>query len=436
MTRQTNPHVRIDRRGFLSVGGISLLGLSLPGLLARESYAATSNTNQHPAKNVIMIWLSGGPSTIDMWDLKPAAKKAIRGEFSPISTSADGIEICEHLPQLAKQMHHCTIVRSLHHTIAEHTQGTEHVMTGNPISPAIQYPSLGSIVSKKLGASSGMPAYINASGLDIGQAGYLGSTHNPFVVDGFGPRRGQGRTNEQFNLANGFTISDLNRKSELLKKVERGFRRFDNTRFAAEMTQFQRQAVDILGSGKTRDALDINKEPKKVVERYGFGPLGRRALAARRLIQAGVRFVTIGFDGWDTHSNNFQQLRNQLLPQLDSAVAMLLHDLHERGLLESTVVYCAGEFNRTPIINPQGGRDHWARSMSVLLAGGGLQRGLAYGSTDKNGIEPNSHSCSPADINSTIMNQLGVSPGETLTTNSGRPMQLFKGGSVITQIIA
>ncbi len=229
-----------------------------------------------------------------------------------------------------------------------------------------------------------------------------------------------------------WTISRVGER--LLSEIEHGFRRFDKTARADEMSTFQQQALNILTAGKTRDALDIRKENSEVIQRYGGSPLGLSALAARRLVQAGVRFVTVGMNGWDTHSQNFGQLRDNLLPQLDRALAALIEDLDAHGLLKTTVVYCAGEFNRTPNINAQGGRDHWARAMSVLVAGGGFKSGFVYGSTDKNGFEPESSACSPADVNATVLNQVGIKPETTLTTRSGRPMQLFREASILEEL--
>ncbi len=426
---------RIQRRDFLRVGVLSSLGVGLPSLLANE--VMRDQSVAAPAKNVILIWLNGGPSTIDMWDLKPHAPATIRGQFQPIDTSADNIQICEHLPNTAKQMHSCVLVRSAQHTIAEHQQGTEFVIPGNPISPSLKYPAMGAVVSKqKHQPGQGVPSYIDLSGFEIGNAGYLGASHDPFVVDGISPqpRMRQSKASDQFALSGGMSIEDLQRKNVLLQQLEQGFTQFEVDRNVAAMSEFQQQAVDILCNGKTREALDVNRESEKTLARYGFG-LGRSALAARRLIESGARFVTIGTGGWDTHANNFGQLRTTLLPQLDQALAALIQDLKDRGLLDETIVYCVGEFNRTPSINGQGGRDHWARSMSVLLAGGGLKRGYAYGSTDRTGSEPEENPCSPADINATILNQLGIAPDSTLMTRSGRPTQVMRGARVLQDLI-
>ncbi len=419
------------RRHFLKIGTIPLMGLQLSKLLASES----SQSSEASAKSIILVWLDGGPSTIDMWDLKPDAKAEIRGEFRPISTAADGVLICEHLPHMAKQMDHCTLIRSVSHTIAEHGQGAEHVLTGNPISPALRYPSIGSIVSSQAIADSSreVPAYMDLTTKNIGQAGYLGSSHNPFVVDRF-LDRSLSDSKDEFAIADGLSIADLTRRRELLDKVEQGFRQFDKTSRADEMSTFQQRALDILTSGRTRDALDVQKESSAVRELYGQSPLGLSALAARRLVQAGVRFVTIGMSGWDTHDQNFSRLRNNQLPQLDRALAALIGDLEAQGLLNETIVYCAGEFGRTPGINGQGGRDHWAQTMSVLIAGGNFKPAFVYGSTDKSGLYPETGTCSPADINATLINQIGIRPETKLATRTGRPMPLFREARVLQEL--
>ncbi len=408
-------------------------GLTLPSLLAREASGGIVET-QPSAKNVIMIWLSGGPSTIDMWDLKPDAVAGIRGEFKPIATSADGIQICEHLPRTAKIMEDCSLIRSVAHTIAEHGLGTEYVTTGNPISPALKYPSIGSVISHLKEPAKGVPSYVDLSQNGYGKAGFLGAAFNPVVVKGFtGFQQSEVKTG--FELPEGFEVEDLTRRKDLLSKLDQSFQRFDNTARAGEMSKFQQQAVDILRTGKTRDALDLSLEDEKIRAKYGFGSLGRSALAARRLIQAGVRFVTIGISGWDTHGNNFAQLSNNLLPQLDRALGNLVSDLKANGLLEETIVYCAGEFNRTPIINSGGGRDHWARSMSMLVAGGRFKRGFVYGATDKNGFEPAENACSPSDVNATILSQLGIQPDTVIHTKSDRPVEVFRNGVVLEPLL-
>lgn len=434
-----------SRRDFMHVGALSMLGgMTLPQLLCSEAAGQSVSvgnesveSNKKPrAKNMIMIWLSGGPSTIDMWDLKPQASAGIRGEFKPIATSADGVEICEHLPRVAKIMDQCALIRSVSHTIAEHGLGTEFVSTGNPISPALKYPAIGSVVSHLVEPEKGVPGFMDLSDGSYRSAGFLGAAYNPLTVTGFNNFQAKKKQSNLFDLPEGFTLDDLNRRSELLRKLDGQFKRLDETKMGQELSKFQQQAADIYRSEKTKMALDLSLESEAVREKYGFSPLGRSALAARRLIQAGVRFVTIGLAGWDTHNQIFGQLRNNLLPVLDGALATLITDLKETGLLEETIVYCAGEFNRTPSINGSGGRDHWARAMSVFVAGGGFKSGTVYGATGNDGYEPTESPCSPTDVNATLLNQLGIPPETILHTPSGRPVEVFREGNVLTELIA
>ena len=419
----------IHRRGFLHVGSASLLGLGLSDLLRTESLGSTRPESQTQT-NVIMVWLAGGPATIDMWDMKPDAPSGIRGEFAPMNSSLDGLQICEHLPNVAKVMHLGCIVRSVHHTLAAHGPGTELMLTGNKPNPALQYPALGSIGAKTLAPVSGVPSFVTFGGEVESRAGYLGAAYNPFRVD-LGPA-----ASSTVGLPDGFSVEDLTRREKLLATFDKQFARLDRSRVASQLSQFQQQAIDILKSNKTREALDIQQEPQEMQRQYGGRRLGMRLLAARRLVEAGVRFVTVGMPGWDTHGNNFGQLRTTLLPELDQALGALIKDLEERGLLDSTVVYCTGEFGRTPIINGGGGRDHWARAMSVLLAGGRFRRGHVHGTTDAHGLEPDDDPCSPMDVSATVLEALGISATSMLTTPSGRPLPVIAEGKPLKQLFA
>lgn len=424
------------RRDFLKIGSAGLLGLGLADLLRLESSAATKSKRK--ATGVIMVWLAGGPATIDMWDLKPDAPDSIRGDFKPIDTSAKGISICEHLPRTAKMMDRCSLVRSLYHSIPEHGVATRYVTTGNLPTPAMDYPSLGSLAAKVLPESGGLPPYVifreaRVNGLG-GGAGYLGAAYNPFEVEG-DPQRGRLRV-KGVGLPEGFTLNDLADRSKLRNAFDARFRALDNADLPASLDKFHQQALDILRSDKTRRAFDLDREPAKLRDSYGRSSFGQSALAARRLIEAGARFVTIGMGGWDTHAANFDILRGQLLPRLDQSLAALLSDLDQRGLLASTVVYCAGEFNRTPRINNLAGRDHWAQSMAVLLAGGAIAKGRVYGSTDARGMAPATDACSPDDVSATIFQALGLEPRHEVRMPSGRPVAIFRQGKVITPLMA
>jgi hypothetical protein len=437
------------RRDFLKIGAAGLFGLTLPQLLKLESQARAQapagQATRRQAQSVIMLWLSGGPATIDMWDLKPGAPEGIRGEFRPIATRADGVAISEHLPRMAQVMDRCTIVRSLAHTIPAHGPATVFMTTGNRPTPALHYPSLGSLVNKLVPAQRGVPPFISFSEMrngTAGLAGYLGTAYNPFIVEGVGA--GGGRNNTAGNLRvrgvtlpTGFTLEQLENRDRLLQQFDQGLAAVDQSADLVEgLDTFHQQALDILRSNSTRNAFDLAQESPRTRARYGPGPFGLGALAGRRLIEAGVRFVTVSLGGWDTHGQNFNALRTRLLPQVDQTLSALVEDLDSRGLLDSTIVYCAGEFGRTPRINRNAGRDHWSRSMAVVLAGGGFKRGYAYGTTDSQGMAPSTEPCTPDDVSSTIFHCLGLDPHQELQTPTGRPVQLFREGRVVNRLLA
>jgi hypothetical protein len=436
------------RRDFLKVGAAGLFGLGLPQLLELEARAkadAPARVQNRRAQSVILVWLAGGPATIDMWDLRPDAPDGIRGEFRQAATRAPGINICEHLPQMAGVMDKCTVVRSLAHTIPSHGPATVFMTTGNRPTPALQYPSIGSLVARLAPSAPGVPPFVSFSELrngSAGLAGYLGTGYNPFIVEGVGAGNGRNQTAASLRvrgitLPTGFTLDQLENRNGLLQSFDRSFASIDrSTDLVDGLDAFHRQALDILRSDRTRDAFNLGQEAQALRNRYGTSPFGQGALAARRLVEAGVRFVTISTGGWDTHSQTFNAHRTRLLPNLDQTLSALIQDLDDRGMLENTIVYCAGEFGRTPRINPNTGRDHWARSMAVVLAGGGFKRGFAYGTTDAQGMAPATDPCTPDDVAATIFNQLGIDPHQELMTPTGRPVQLFREGRILPRIVA
>jgi hypothetical protein len=434
------------RRDFLKIGAAGLFGLTLPQLLRLEAQASSRDAGRARgarANSVILVWLGGGPATIDMWDLKPDAPDGIRGEFREIDTRVSGLRIGEHLPRMARVMDKCTLIRSLHHTIPAHGPATVFMTTGNRPTPALQYPSLGSLATRLLPAARGVPPYVTFSELrngTAGQAGYLGTAYNPFIVEGAGGGGRGAAANLRvrgITLPTGFTLEQLENRDRLLRGFDEGFEALDrNADLADGLDAFHRQALEILRSDRTRNAFNLGQEPERLRQRYGATPFARGTLAARRLIEAGVRFVTISLGGWDTHGQNFRALSTRLLPQLDQTLSALIEDLDERGLLERTVVYCAGEFGRTPRINRNSGRDHWARSMAVVLAGGGFKRGFVYGATDAQGMAPSTEPCTPDDVSATIFHNLGLDPHQELMTPTGRPVQLFREGRVLPRVLS
>jgi hypothetical protein len=419
------------RRDFLRAGVAGLLGLTLPDALRAEAPGLSGSSGRNPATGVIQIWLAGGPSTIDMWDLKPEAPEEIRGEFRPIATAAPGVSICEHLPGLAKVMDRCTLVRSLGHSISAHGPGTTYMATGNRPGPAVEYPAAGSLVARLLAPRRGVPPYITLAALREGAPGigpgYLGPAFGPFEVEG-DPGR-EALRSLGASLPDGFTPRDLVAREALRGRFDRGLRALDDSSgLLSGLDRFHLQAKELLLSDRVRTALDLAREPDALRDDYGRTTLGQGALAARRLIEAGARFVTLGFGGWDTHAANFGTLRGRLLPRLDQALSALIRDLGDRGMLDETIVVCAGEFGRTPRVNRGAGRDHWARAMAVLLAGGGFPGGALHGSTDDRGMAPARDACSPDDLAATLFRRLGFGPGHELRAAGGRPIPIFREG--------
>jgi uncharacterized protein DUF1501 len=422
---------QIRRRDFLEIGSASLLGLTIADLL--RGHSSASPTGRRPARSCIFVWLTGGPATIDMWDMKPEGPSQIRGEFKPTPTSVRGLSICEHLPELARVMDKCTLVRSVSHSLADHAPGTELVVTGHAPTPALAYPCVGAVATKLLSPRGGVPPYVVLGNEAPAPSGFLNSSASPLRI--LPADLGQRHIAAPVGLPNGFTVDDLGRRNALRERLDRQFAEWDAMPVAAELSAFETQAVDILRADKTRKALDVQSEPEATRQRYGNRWAGQALLAARRLVEAGVGFVTAGISGWDTHSDNFGRLRSDLLPQLDQALAALIRDLDERGRLDETLVYCGGEFGRTPNVNGAGGRDHWPRAMSVLLAGGSLRRGTVHGVTDRDGYEPESGLCSPADVNATLLALLGIAPQTIVHTPAGRPINVFGEGQPIRAIL-
>ena len=435
------------RRDMLRIGTAGLLGLSLPRILKLEALAADRVQESEAAKikktaqSVILVWLPGGPATIDMWDLRPQAPDGIRGEFKEIDTKAPGVKICEHLPKMAQVMDKVTLVRSLYHTIPSHGPATVFMTTGNKPTAALQYPSLGSLAAKLLPTERGVPPYVafnDIRGGSAGQSGYLGTSYNPFTVEGNGGGKGGNFSLRVrgISLPQGFTLDELDKRDKLLQDFDKGLADLDkNADLVDGLDTFHKQALEILRSEKTRKAFNLGQETQALRDEYTNKPFGTGLLAARRLVEAGVRFVSISVGGWDTHGQNFNTLKTRNLPALDQPLATLIKDLDQRGLLDSTIVMVAGEFGRTPKINKNSGRDHWARSMACVMAGGGFKRGYVHGATDIQGMAPAALPCTPDDLSATIFHCLGVDPHMEMHTHTGRPIQLFREGKVVDKLL-
>jgi hypothetical protein len=426
----------ISRRTFLQVGSLALGGLTLPNLLRLR---AAQKSSDAPRRSVILIWQAGGPSHIDMYDLKPNAPAEIRGEFKPIRTNVPGIVIGEHLPYQARIMDKLAILRSAYHTNAGHGMGAQWMLTG--YQPTIEvndniYPSCGSIAAKMRGANEpGLPAYVNLPRvLSLGKAAYLGASYNPFAPDS--DPNSSGFQVRNLKLPGRIDAARLGRRRALLQDLDHIRRDIDARGDMHGLDTFYRDGMEMVTNTKAQNAFDIHKEPDKLREQYGRNDLGQSCLLARRLVESGVTFVTIqAGGGWDTHGNNFRELKDKLLPKYDRAVAALVSDLYDRGLQNDVLVMAMGEFGRTPRINPQAGRDHWPGAMSILYAGGGLKMGQAIGTTNANGEQPASKPATPGCVLSTMYQVLGIDYRYAFYDSAQRPMPILNEGEPIADLV-
>jgi hypothetical protein len=428
----------VTRRGFLRIGGLAIGGLTLADSLRHQAQAADGGAARK-AKAVIQIWQAGGPSHVDMYDLKPDAPAEFRGEFRPIATNVPGIDISEHLPLQARIMDKLAIVRSAFHTNAGHGMGSQWMLTG--YQPTIEvndniYPSCGSVVAKMLGANDpGLPAYVNLPrALGLGKAAYLGASYNPFSpendpnADGFQVRN--------LKLPGRVDAQRLDRRRNLLTTLDKIRRDIDTRGDLAGLDTFYRDALEMVTNDKAQKAFNIQQEDAKLRQQYGRNDLGQSCLLARRLVEAGVRYVTVqAGGGWDTHGDNFKQLKDNLLPKFDRAVAALVSDLCDRGLQNDVLVIAMGEFGRTPRINSGAGRDHWPGAMSVLYAGGGLKMGQAIGSTNDKAEFPTSKAASPGCVLSTMYQALGIDYHHAFYDPANRPLSILSEGQPIEDLI-
>jgi hypothetical protein len=425
----------INRRGFLKVGGLVAGGLTLPDLLRLRAQGAASSSR----KAVIQIWQAGGPSHIDMYDLKPNAPAEVRGDFKPIATNVPGIQIGEHLPRQAAIMDKLAILRSAYHTNAGHGMGSQWMLTG--YQPTIEvndniYPSCGSVVGNLRGPNEpGLPAYVNLPRLlNLGKAAYLGASYNPFAPDN-DPNLDSFQV-RNLKLPGRVDASRLERRRELLKDIDKMRRDVDTRGDVVGLDTFYRDALEMVTNTKAQRAFDVQKEPDRLRERYGRNDLGQCCLLARRLVEAGVTYVTVqAGGGWDSHANNFKQLKDGLLPRFDHAVAALVADLCERGLQDDVLVMAFGEFGRTPKINKDAGRDHWPGAMSILYAGGGLKMGQAIGTTNATGEYPTSKPATPGCVLSTMYHVLGIDYRHAFYDQAQRPMPVLSEGEPIRELI-
>ena len=421
----------VTRRDLLRVGALSFFGMALPELLQLRAVSAATAPAAR-AEAVILLWCAGAPSHLDSFDPKPDAPAEVRGEFAAIETNVPGIRLCEHLPLTAKVMNHVAVVRSLTSAIAAHEQASQYLLTGYRPLPTLEYPNYGSVVAKELSGRNSLPPYVAVPDAGrAGGAGFLGAGYNPFTApDPVSPA---------FRVPNVDAPAgvDTDRLAKRRAFTERMNGRFtaglpdDNVR---SVDRFYESAYNLVTSGAARKAFDLGQETPATRERFGRTTTGQGALLARRLVEAGTRFVTVSRGGWDTHQNNFPTLQQRLLPELDRAYSALLTDLDERGLLQKTLVILMGEFGRTPRVNARGGRDHWSRCRFVAFAGAGIRGGQVIGASDAQGGMPAERPVSVEDLAITLYSTLGIDPAKQYRTPTGRPIHLATGGEVIREL--
>jgi hypothetical protein len=415
----------MSRRHFL--GHMATTAMALPAMQFMGALQANAATLRKNNKSCILLWMGGGPSHMDTWDLKPESEKN-GGEFHPIATSADGVKICEHLPTVAQQMKHLNIIRSLNSKEGNHDRGTYMMHTGYAPNPTVVHPAFGSICSYELGEKVAIDLphciSINTPGE---AAGFLGMTHAPFFIQ-----------NPNAPIANLLPPAGINemrmaRRLHMLGMVEDNFSSQRRGQSAVDHKAVYKKTIRMMNSQYTR-ALKLDDASPAEKERYGKNSFGAGCLMARRLVEMGVTFVEVALGGWDNHTDIFSTLSRNLLPQLDKGMGALVADLAASGLLENTLVVWMGEFGRTPRINQNGGRDHWPRSWSIVMGGGGMKGGQTIGSTDKDGVEVVDREVGVMDIIASMTKAMGIDLATQYTTPRGRPIKVVDGGQPIKEL--
>jgi uncharacterized protein (DUF1501 family) len=430
----------LRRRDFLQVGGLAALGLGLTSYCARSAAASTTAR----AKSCILIWLDGGPSHLETFDPKPQASREVRGPFGSIATSVPGIHISELMPRTAAAMQHSVIIRSMTSPLGEHNFGTHYLLTGFKPTPALNYPAIGSVVSHLRRQAGDIPSHVAIPDMRVGGGnfaarGYLPSGVAPFEVGG-DPAKPDFRVRD-LEMFPGIVDERLEQRRRYLDQL-------NGAQHAAELAApsdpaFE-QAYRLMTSPAAKRAFDLGAESPNAKRRYGDKSIGQCCLLARRLVEAGVPFVTVNNRGWDTHNDLVTRLKEGytgaqqpvgLVPSLDMAYSALIADLHERQLLDDTLVVVMGEFGRTPKLNTQAGRDHWPRVFSVMLAGAGISGGQVIGASDSMGESPIERPVTPSDLAATIYHLLGIDPQHTLHTSDGRPVQVSHQGTPLQELV-
>ena len=416
----------MTRRHFLShLAGAA--AMASPAIAFTNTILAKSLDLKKQHKSCILLWMGGGPSTIDIWDLKPGAPTG--GSFKPISTNVDGLQITEHLPLLAKQMDQLAVVRSMSTREADHGRGRYYMHTGYVPNPNIEHPSYGAVIAHELAdkvPELELPPFVSVGGASAGP-GFLGMTWAPFVVSN------NGEVKDVTDPAKDPTR--LTQRLAVLESLEKNFINENRGGSSEDHYKMLLKTVSLMTT-KQMDTFKINKEPPEMLEKYGNNNFGKGCLMARRLVEVGVPFIEVDLDGWDNHRDVFNTLEKQRLPIIDKAMSALITDLKDRGLYDTTAIVWMGEFGRTPRINPNAGRDHFARAWSVVVGGAGFKRGVVVGKTNEDGTQVDSEPYTSQDLMASVLKSLGISLDTTFTTKSGRPMKIANSGKVIKELFA
>lgn len=426
------------RRDFVRAGVMGMTGLPLASFLrlarAGELDGTTGNSAS-PADGVLFVNLAGGPSHLDTLDMKPEGPSETRGEFRPIDSRLPGLAVCEHLPKFAAIADRYTLIRGISHSAGSHPLGQSYISTGNRPTPALMYPSIGSVVGKERAGQPDLPSYIAIPNTEW-NAGFLGDALAPFKTNAV-PRPGQPFQVRGISLAEGVTVDQVQRRQRLLEKIDRTFREVDTgSQLLEALDEFGQQALNMMTSSRARAAFDVARESDAIQKRFSDDEFNQGLLLGCRLIEFGVPFVTVTYAGWDTHTDNFNGHR-RLLPALDNGLDAVLATLDSKGLLARTLVVVMGEFGRTPKINVNAGRDHYPRVNWCLMAGGGVQPGRLIGGTDEGGESPDDATqLKPDDIAASLYHAVGIDPRAEYHTNTGRPVMLVPDGRVMDELFA
>ena len=433
-----NPTLSVgrSRRDFIQAGTLGALGLTLGDAFTRQAAAAgvTTGKGTPPALSCIHIYLPGGMAHQESFDPKPFAPAEYRGPLGSIDTKIPGVKFGELWGKTAQIADKLAVCRSMTHGEAAHERGTHNMFTGYRPSPALTYPAMGSVVSHELGPQKNLPPYVAIPNLptNFAGSGYLSSAYGPFALGG---DPGNGNFSVQdLQLPGGVDDARFGQRKNMLAAVDAHFAKVEKADNVQAMNTFYQRAYDLISSPAAKAAFDLNKEPGKLRDEYGRSTAGGRLIMARRLVEAGVRFVTVNYGGWDHHVDINGSMRGQV-PQFDQAFARLISDLDERGLLKTTLVMVSSEFGRTPKINAQAGRDHWPKVFSVLLAGGGIKRGVAYGTSDATATEPEDNPLTLEELSATVFWQLGIHYDAQLMSPGGRPQYVVKDGKVVKELV-